>query len=114
MARIEDLTVTQGTDANFKIYITDSDGDAKDISAKFFSASMKKSYSDTTSIDFTTIINNANGGILTLSLTNEQTADLDYTTRYVYDVMMYESGNTAVENILIGKVFIKPSVTRIG
>jgi hypothetical protein len=114
MSRVEDLTVVQGTDSNFKLLMVEANGDPKDLTGKLFSASMKKTYSDATSIDFTTTVLNANAGSISLELSSDQTADLDYTIRYVYDVMMYESGNTNIENILSGKVFIKPSVTRVG
>lgn len=114
MVRTEDLTVTQGTDVNIRLLITEPNGNAKSLTNKLFSASMKKSYNDSTSIDFSTSVDDANAGILTLSLTSDQTLGLDYNVRYVYDVMMYETGNTSIENILAGKVFVKPSVTRVG
>jgi|GEM_PF-7043770 hypothetical protein len=112
-SRVEDLTVAQGTDASFKIYLKDSAGASLDVSTKLFSASMKKSYTSTASIDFTTAVNDAPNGVMTISLTKDQTTNLDEHVRYVYDVMMYEAGNTNVEEILNGKVFIKPTVTRL-
>ena len=114
--RTEDLTVVQGTDALFKINIKDSAGNAFDITDKSFSASMKKSFSaaDNTKIDFTTNIVNAQSGIVSISLDNTDTANLDTATRYVYDLLMYNtSGNTDITSILSGKVFITPSVTRV-
>lgn len=114
--RTEDLTVVQGTDATFKINIKDSAGNAFDITDKSFSASMKKSFSaaDSTKIDFTTQIVGAQTGIISIALTNDQTSDLDTSTRYVYDVLMYNtSGNTEITSILSGKIFVDPSVTRV-
>lgn len=114
--RTEDLTVTQGTDALFKISIKDSAGAAFDVSAKAFSAAMKKSFSspDNTKIEIQTNIANDELGIISLALSNEVTATLDTSSRYVYDVMMYDRGtNTEIITILSGKVFVKASVTRV-
>lgn len=115
MARLEDLTIYQGTDTNIKLNIADTDGTPKDLSTKLFSASLKKSYSSSeTPVEFTTTVIDAVNGVITLSLDDTQTAALDHTRRYVYDVFMYESGNTNIEAILEGKVFVKPTVTRVG
>jgi len=115
-ARSEDLTVVQGTDALFKINIKDTSGNAFDVSSKSFSASLKKSYSadDATAINFTTAISNAVGGVISISLSDTQTLALDVNTRYVYDVMMYNTaGSTEITNFLKGKVFVEASVTRV-
>lgn len=114
--RTENLTVTQGTDALFKINIKDSDGDAFDVSEKSFSASLKKSFSsgDDTAIDFTVDVVEAQTGVISISLSNDDTVSLDTSTRYVYDLLMYNTaGNTNITSILSGKVFVEPSVTRI-
>jgi hypothetical protein len=114
MARTEDLTVDQNTDFTFKLNLTDTNGDALDITNKSFAASMKKTYSDTTTIDFTTTIISAPGGSMSISLTSAQTGALDESIRYVYDVLMYEAGNTNITKVLDGKVFVKPSATEVG
>ena len=114
--RTEDLTVNQNTDVSIKINVTSANGAAMDINDKLFSGSMKKRYADAsnTAISFGTSITNANNGVITLSLTSAQTTALDADTRYVYDVMMYDSGNTNIEKILDGKVFVRSSVTSVG
>jgi len=115
-SRSEDLTVVQGTDALFKIVIKDSAGAAFDVSSKSFSASLKKSYSsdDSTAVDFSVAISDAAAGIISISLTDTQTAALDGDSRYVYDVFMYNtSGSTDITSILKGKVFVESSVTRV-
>jgi hypothetical protein len=115
MARTEDLTVFQGTDANFKLFIKESDGEtSRDLTDKLFDASLKKSYTATESVDFAVSVTDAANGIVEMSLTNTQTTALEANSRYVYDVIMYESGNTSIEKILEGKVFVKPTVTRVG
>jgi len=114
MARTEDLTIVEGADATIKVFIVDTNGAAKDINNKLFSGGMKKTYSDPTTISFSTAVVDANGGVIQLSLNSTQTSTLDTSVRYVYDVVMYESGNTNIERIMDGKVFIKPSVTILG
>ena len=77
---------------------------------------MKRNYNsdsaDTT--DFSVAINTpASDGILTLSLTNQQT-DALRVGNYVYDVeISYEDSNnrTIIERILEGKIRVSPSVT---
>lgn len=114
MSRTSDLTIVQGTDVSVKVFIQDIDGNSIDINAKQFTGGMKKNYTDTATIDFTTNVVDANTGIITINLTNAQTTSLDPNTRYVYDVIMYESGNTAVQRILDGKVIVKPAVSTVG
>ncbi len=113
-SRSEDLTVVQGTDALFKIVIKDSAGATFDVSTKSFSASLKKSYSSTESINFSVAVSDAPGGVISISLTDTQTAALDGDSRYVYDLFMYNtSGSTDITSILKGKVFVESSVTRV-
>ena len=114
--RAEDLTIVQGTDAVFRINIQEPDGTPKDVTSQLFSASLKKSYTslDSTKIDFTTTVVDSANGIITIGLNSDTTATLDHSARYVYDVFMYASGNTNIISILEGKVFVKPSVTRVG
>jgi hypothetical protein len=113
-SRSEDLTVVQGTDALFKIVIKDSAGAAFDVTAKSFSASLKKSYNSTDTINFTVAVSDAAAGIISISLSDTQTAALDGDSRYVYDLFMYNtSGSTDITSILKGKVFVESSVTRV-
>lgn len=114
--RAEDLTIIQGTDVTFRINIQEPDGTAKDVTSQYFYASLKKSYTslDSTKIDFTTSVVDAANGIITISLDSDTTATLDHNTRYVYDCFMAAAGNNNIISILEGKVFVKPSVTRVG
>ena len=113
-SRSEDLTVVQGTDALFKIVIKDSAGATFDVTAKSFSASLKKTYSSTDTVNFSVAVSDAVAGIISISLSDTQTAALDGDSRYVYDVFMYNtSGSTDITSILKGKVFVESSVTRV-
>lgn len=112
MARVEDLTVTQGTDAYFKVHIKETDGSPKDINGFVFTSSFKKSYTATTSTSFDVSIVDAVSGIISISLPSNTTLGMSSSTRYVYDVMMQDQSNN-VFSILEGKIFVKPSVTRV-
>lgn len=113
--RAEDLTIVQGTDATFRINIQEPDGTAKDVTSQFFYASLKKSHSaaDSSKIDFTTAVIDAANGIISISLDSDTTATLDHNARYVYDCFMTAAGNNNIQSILEGKIFVKPSVTRV-
>lgn len=114
MARIEDLTITQNTDVLIRVTITDAAGVGKDINDKYFSAQIKKDYNDVNPLNFNISPANANNGIIVMTLSATQSGTLDHTKRYLYDVKMYESGNTNVQAVLSGKVFVTPTVTQIG
>lgn len=118
MAAYEDFTIDQGADVAFELHLTDPDGSPKNLTSFFVNAKMKRSYtsdSDET-VDFTTLIPTpATDGIVSLSLTNEQTDALNTRGRYLYDVEIgfYDSDNNQIiERVLEGKIKVNPSVTR--
>jgi hypothetical protein len=113
--RTEDLTIIQGNDTSISLQIFGTDGEPDDINNKLFQGGLKSSYTSTESIvNFGVEVIDANVGSIAISLTSTQTAALKGDTRYVYDVVMYESGNTQVERVLDGKIFVRPSVTILG
>ena len=119
MADYEDFTIDQGADVAIELHLQEQDGSKKDLTAHSASAKMKRSYNSTDSADiisFTTAVAApATDGILVLSLTNEQTDDLNPRNRYVYDVELSfqdSDDNTIIERILEGKIKVSPSVTR--
>lgn len=119
MADYEDFTIDQGADVAIELHLQETDGSKKDLTAHTASAKMKRSYNSTDPseiVDFTTMVADPpTDGILILSLTNAQTDNLSFRTRYVYDVELSfddSDGNTIIERILEGKVAVTPSVTR--
>ena len=117
MARNEDLTVEQNADLSHSFYVYDTDGVTyKDLESYTVNAELKKRYNSTTSISFDTeVVAPANNGLITISLTNEQTAALDWNDRYVYDVVISTTtaNTTFVERVLEGKIFVKAGVTSV-
>ena len=96
--------------------MVDPSGNKKDLTNYDAAAKMKRNYNsdsdDTT--DFAVAINvPATDGIVTLSLTNQQTNALRV-GNYVYDCeISYVDSNesTIVERIIEGKIRVSPSVT---
>jgi len=118
MAYQEDITIDQGSDVTIEVHVDSADGTAKDLSSYTVSAKMKLNYNsdsaDTTS--FTGTVTNPTGGIFALTLTNIQTDALRPRKRYLYDVELSfldsASGNTIIERVLEGNIYVNPSITR--
>jgi len=117
MAQYEEFTIDQGADTAIEIHVVDAQNAAKNLANFSVAAKMKKTYnsdsSDTQAFN-AVVASPATDGIVTLSLTNEQTNALK-AGRYVYDVEISfndSAGNTIVERILEGKIQVTPSVTK--
>jgi len=116
MAEYEKFTFDKGSDIAVQLELVDPSGNKKDLTNYDAAAKMKRNYNSDSSetTDFSVAINTpATDGILTLSLTNQQT-DALRVGNYVYDVeISYEDSNdrTIIERILEGKIRVSPSVT---
>lgn len=108
MAQKANLVVDQGSDFSTTIDITDSDGNAIDLSTYTAAGKIKKHYTSLTSVSFST--NVTASGILTISLAANTSDDME-AGRYVYDVEL-TSNTGSVTRVLEGIVTITPSVTR--
>lgn len=116
MAHYEDLTIDQGTDVTIDIYLVNPDGTKKDLTGYFPAARMALGYdADSDSkIAFSAAVKSpSTDGIVNLSLTNTQTANLKHKKRYVYDVEIKKDsdGTTLVERVLEGLITVTPQVT---
>ena len=118
MAYQEDITIDQGSDVTIEVHVDSADGSSKDLTGYTISSKMKLNYNsdsaDTTA--FTGTVTNAGSGIFTLTLTNSQTDALRPRKRYLYDVELSfidsASGDTIIERVLEGNIFVNPSMTR--
>jgi hypothetical protein len=108
MAIKTNLTVDQGANFVYNIYLIDSDGNPFNISGYSGNAQIRKTY---TSSSYTTMNVNIAGsnGIITLSMNSTTTANLS-NTRYVYDLEL--SNNNVVSRIVEGIVTVNLGVTR--
>lgn len=118
MAHYEDLYIDQGADVAVEVHLVETDGSAKNLNGYSAAAKMKVNYnsdSGSTTVFSTHINDPADQGVLTLSLTNQQTDALRPSIRYVYDVeisFVDSDQNTMIERVLEGRVYVNPSVTR--
>lgn len=117
MASKADFFIDQGSDYAIQLELIDAETKgAKNLVAHTVVGQVKKTFtsdSDNT-WDFASAINDPEGGVVTISLTNAQTDSMK-AGRYVYDVELSfvdSDLNTVVERILEGTITITPSVTR--
>ena len=109
MAIKANLVIDQGTTYSTDLNLTDENGDALVLSGYSANSQIRKHYTSSNSVSFTTSIN-ANAGIITLSLTANQTANLTG-GRYVYDVELTDASNS-ISRKVEGIVTVTPQVTR--
>lgn len=117
MAQEEFFTLDQGSDVAIECFIVKKDGNAKNIAGHTFNMKMKRTYNSTDSADiqdWTTVVSDADNGVVTASLTNTET-DALRKGKYVYDLeMSYDdsNGDSIIERVLQGQILVSPSVTR--
>ena len=111
MAVYSNLTVDQGTDFTMSVDVTDTDGDALNLTGFTVAGQVRRSYFSTTAVDFTCAVSNATSGIITVSLSGTQ-SDAMKAGRYVYDVEITNAGGTKTR-VLEGQLEIMPAVTKI-
>ena len=113
MAAIANLRIDQGATFTSDVTVTDSNGDAFDLTGYTASAKMAKGYASTrTRTSITTTINSdPTTGIITLTLTADQTNTLDAPARYVYDIEILRTSDSTVTRVIEGIITISPSVT---
>jgi hypothetical protein len=112
MATKANISIDQGTSFSAQIDLTNENDDPVDLSGDTVGADIRRWYSSAdVAASFTANTgSNTAAGILTLSLTANQTSNLEY-GRYVYDVRVADSSNT-ITRIVEGIVTVTPSVTR--
>lgn len=108
MAIKANLIIDQGTDYSTSITLTDDDDNVVNLAGYTANAQIRKTYSSSNSVTFSTSVVEAQG-VITLSLTDTQTANI-VPGRYVYDVII-TTGNTTTR-IVEGIVTVTPRVTR--
>jgi hypothetical protein len=108
MAIKANLIVDQGTDYSTTINLTDADGDIVSLTGYTANGQIRKTYSSSNAISFGIVLESSNG-IVQLSLTDAQTANL-VSGRYVYDVIVVSPSNIT-SRIVEGIVTVTPRVT---
>ena len=110
MAIYSNITIDQGTDYSATIDVTDTDGDALNLTGYTAAGQIRKTYSSSTKVDFTAAIANASAGQVSISLTSAVT-DAMKAGRYVYDLEVTSSAGTKTR-VLEGQIEVMPGVTR--
>ena len=110
MATKANLVIDQGSTYSTTLNLTDENGDPLNLSGFTANSQIRKWYTSSNAVSFSTSINSISGQI-TLSLTALQTANL-VATRYVYDVEITETSTNAVSRIVEGIVTVTPEVTK--
>jgi len=112
MAAIANLTLDQGATFNSDVTVKDANGNAFNLTGYTASAKMAKGYASTRTR--TTITATVSGdpttGIVTLSLTADETSNLD-AERYVYDLEILQTSTSTVTRVIEGIITVRPSVT---
>ena len=111
MAAVANLSIDQGATFTSDITVKDMNGNVFDLTGYTASAKLANGYSSTrTRTTITTAFaTDRTTGVLTISLTANQTAALD-AERYVYDVEI-TSGSGSVTRVLEGIITVRPEVS---
>ena len=110
MASISNIFIDQGATFTTTVTVTDSNGDAVNLSGYSVAAQIRKTFLSSSATAFTASISNASSGEITISLTDTQTTALE-AGRFVYDVLITASGGDKTR-VVEGQVTVNPSVTR--
>lgn len=109
MATKANLVIDQGATFSTDLNLTDDNGDVIPLLGYTANSQIRKWYTSTSPAATFTASVDSNVGIITLSLTSEQTANL-VAGRYVYDVEINNGVTTS--RIVEGIVTVTPQVTR--
>lgn len=109
MATTTNLYIDQGTDFSQTIVVKTVQGQVVNLTGGSLRSEARLSFSSTTSYPFTVTVVDAVNGIITLSMTNEQTS-LMKAGRYVYDGL-FEIGDV-ISRFIQGIVTVNPGVTQ--
>lgn len=113
MAARANLQIDRGTTFSSDVTVTDTDGTAFDLSGYTAAAKMALGYASTrTRVTLTSSINaDPTTGVITISLTADQTKNLEAPARYVYDVEITKTSDSTVTRVIEGIITVSPDVT---
>ncbi len=111
MAIYSNLTVDQGSNFLAYIDVTDSSGNALNLTGYTVAGQIRKTYSSLTATNFVATVNDATGGTISLSLADSVTNTMK-AGRYVYDVEILAASGSRTR-VLEGQVEVTPGVTQV-
>lgn len=110
MAPTRNLTIDQGSTFSISVELSDALDNPLDLTDYDIRAQLRKSYGSNTFTEFSTSSgDNPENGVITLTLTSEQTTLLR-PGRYVYDIEI--ENDDEVVRVLEGIITVTPEVTR--
>jgi hypothetical protein len=111
MAIYSNLTIDQGSTFSVEIDVTDSSGDPLNLTGYTVAGQIRKTYSSSTSINFTASVYSAIGGTVKIEL-SAVTTNAMKAGRYVYDVEITQTSSGDITRIVEGQLEVKPGVTK--
>ena len=111
MAAYVEITIEQGANLTSTVTVSDTQGDAINLSTYSAAAQLRKSYYSSTANTLSATITGIANGQITLSMTAANTANLT-PGRYVYDLKITNSVDNSVTRVVEGTATVLPSVTR--
>lgn len=110
MATKSNLVIDQGSDLSLTITVTDTTGNAFNLTGYSGACKLRKHWSSNTSYSLTVTVTEAASGEITLSANNSSTSDIP-PGRYNYDVEVTSNTGT-VTRVLQGSATVTPEITR--
>lgn len=111
MAIYSNLTIDQGSTFSVEIDVTDSSGDPLNLDGYTVAGQIRKTYSSSTSINFTASVYSAIGGTVKIEL-SATTTNAMKAGRYVYDVEITQTSSGDITRIVERQLEVKPGVTK--
>lgn len=112
MAIKANIVIDQGADFTAEIVLLDTDGEPYDLTDHVITASMRKNYTSSVSVDFECSPRNpATTGQLFMSLDDSVTSEIE-PGRYLYDVVVEDLSGVRTR-VVEGIATITPGITRV-
>ena len=109
MAAVTNLTIDQGADFIYYIYLVDNSGNTINVSSYTANSVLRPSYTSNVYYSAELNMSNANNGQIVMTV-NSATTSLMTQTRYVYDLVL-TSNTGIVSRLLEGFVNVNLGVT---
>lgn len=111
MADFVELDIDAGATFSVQVTVKNDNGTARNLAGHAFSSQLRKSYYSSTANSFTMSVTDSSNGVVSMSMTSANTANLK-AGRYVFDVEMEDIANNTITRIFEGIVTVLPNVTR--
>ena len=111
MAVYANISIDQGSDFTSTVTVEGSDGIVFNLTGYTARGQIRKSYTSTTSVNFSASINSPTQGTIQLTLTSAQTGAMK-AGRYLYDVEVVQTSTGKVIRVVEGQVEVNPRITQ--